>query len=168
MTIREQLEERERLQLAPAASKSAETRGRLRPEPEDPITATISPSSTRTLTSRSTGTARLPIRYALVMPLSSIMATGLSRPRMPWIEERGPELGRKVLRTWDEERVLAARDRAALRRLRKRLDGVPVIEVPRLDEDVHDLDGLALMNDYLFRRARRSPRGRPSPSRRTG
>jgi dGTPase len=37
VTIREQLEERERLQLAPAASKSAETRGRLRPEPEDPI-----------------------------------------------------------------------------------------------------------------------------------
>ena len=79
----------------------------------------------------------------------------------------GEPLARKVVRTWDEERVLAARDHAALRRLRKRLGGAPLIEVPRLDEDVHDLDGLARLNDYLFRRARSSPRGRSSPSRRT-
>jgi dGTPase len=37
MTIREQLERREREILSPAASKSADTKGRLRPEPEDPI-----------------------------------------------------------------------------------------------------------------------------------
>ena len=37
MTIREQLEQREREVLAPQATKSADTRGRLRPEPEDPI-----------------------------------------------------------------------------------------------------------------------------------
>ena len=37
MTIREQLERREREILAPEAAKSADTRGRLRPEPEDPI-----------------------------------------------------------------------------------------------------------------------------------
>ncbi|HEU0024888.1 MAG TPA: ArsA-related P-loop ATPase [Thermoleophilaceae bacterium] len=79
----------------------------------------------------------------------------------------GAALGRKVVRTWDEERVLAARDRAALGRLRRRLDGAQMIEVPRLDEDVHDLDGLARLNDHLFRRARRRPPGRPSPSRRT-
>ena len=66
----------------------------------------------------------------------------------------GAPLARKVVRTWDEERVLAARDRAALDRLRKRLAGAPMIEVPRLDEDVHDLDGLALMNDHLFRKRR--------------
>jgi dGTPase len=35
--IREQLEAREREFLAPAAAKSADSRGRLRPEPEDPI-----------------------------------------------------------------------------------------------------------------------------------
>lgn len=34
-TIREQLEERERLFLVPQAARSAETRGRLRPQPED-------------------------------------------------------------------------------------------------------------------------------------
>ena len=37
MTIREQLEQRERETLAPQAARSAETRGRLRPEAEDPI-----------------------------------------------------------------------------------------------------------------------------------
>jgi dGTPase len=37
MTIREQLERREREILAPAAARSADTKGRLRPEPEDPI-----------------------------------------------------------------------------------------------------------------------------------
>ena len=37
VTIREQLEAREREFLAPQASRSAESRGRVRPEPEDPI-----------------------------------------------------------------------------------------------------------------------------------
>ncbi len=37
MTIREQLEQREREILAPQAAKSADTRGRLKPEAEDPI-----------------------------------------------------------------------------------------------------------------------------------
>jgi anion-transporting ArsA/GET3 family ATPase len=70
----------------------------------------------------------------------------------------GAPLARKVVRTWEEERGLAIRDRAALDRLRARLDGAPMIEVPRLDDDVHDLDGLALLNDHLFRAARGRPR----------
>jgi dGTPase len=37
MTIREELEQRERDLLAPQAARSAESRGRLRPEPDDPI-----------------------------------------------------------------------------------------------------------------------------------
>jgi dGTPase len=37
LTIREQLEQREREILAPQAAKSADTRGRVRPEEEDPI-----------------------------------------------------------------------------------------------------------------------------------
>ena len=37
MTIREQLEQREREILAPEAAKSADSRGRLRQEEEDPI-----------------------------------------------------------------------------------------------------------------------------------
>jgi anion-transporting ArsA/GET3 family ATPase len=71
----------------------------------------------------------------------------------------GPELGRKVVRTWEEERRLALRDRAALDRLRLRLGGAPMLEVPRLDGDVHDLAGLARLNEHLF--------GRPPRQRRT-
>jgi dGTPase len=37
MTIREQLEARERTELAPQAMKSADSQGRQRPEPEDPL-----------------------------------------------------------------------------------------------------------------------------------
>ncbi len=37
MTIREQLEARERTELAPQAMKSADSQGRRRPEPEDPL-----------------------------------------------------------------------------------------------------------------------------------
>ena len=35
-------------------------------------------------------------------------------------------------------------------RLTERLDQESVIEVPYLDEDVHDLGGLAHVNRYLF------------------
>jgi len=96
------------------------------------------------------------------LPFAGVVA---NRVRMPVPAHRadvnaeveellGEQLARKVVRTWDEERALALRDRAALRRLRARLDGTPLIEVPRLDDDVHDLDGLARMNDHLFARRR--------------
>jgi anion-transporting ArsA/GET3 family ATPase len=59
-------------------------------------------------------------------------------------------LTRKVMRTFEEERLLAARDRANLAELRRRLGRKPMIEVPHLDDDVHDLDGLRRMDDHLF------------------
>lgn len=37
MTIREELEARERAALAGEAAKSGDSRGRVRPEPEDPV-----------------------------------------------------------------------------------------------------------------------------------
>jgi anion-transporting ArsA/GET3 family ATPase len=62
----------------------------------------------------------------------------------------GQPLAGKVLATWEDERRLAARDRANLDRLRKRLGRSPLIEIPQLDDDVHDLVGLARMDEYLF------------------
>ena len=59
-------------------------------------------------------------------------------------------LARRVLRTFEEERVLAAQDRANLAALKKRLGRKPMIEVPHLDDDVHDLDGLRRMDEHLF------------------
>jgi anion-transporting ArsA/GET3 family ATPase len=61
----------------------------------------------------------------------------------------GP-LARKVLRTWEEERQLAKRDRANLATLRRHLGRKPIIEIPYIDDDVHDIDGLRRMDEYLF------------------
>jgi anion-transporting ArsA/GET3 family ATPase len=81
------------------------------------------------------------------------------------------ELARKVLRTYEDERRLAERDRAGLKQLRRRIGRKPIVEIPHLHDDVHDLHGLRQMDEYLFGGARRvrpapsSPRGRPRTSR---
>jgi anion-transporting ArsA/GET3 family ATPase len=62
----------------------------------------------------------------------------------------GEPLAHKVARTYEEERRLAERDRENLARLRRRLGRKPMIEVPHLQDDVHDLDGLRRMDEYLF------------------
>jgi anion-transporting ArsA/GET3 family ATPase len=62
----------------------------------------------------------------------------------------GDALARKVARTFEEERRLAAQDRRNLAELKKRLGRKPMIEVPHLDDDVHDLEGLRRMDEYLF------------------
>jgi anion-transporting ArsA/GET3 family ATPase len=46
--------------------------------------------------------------------------------------------------------ALAARDRANIRALTARIGPEPVLEVPFLDHDVHDLDGLLSVAHYLF------------------
>jgi anion-transporting ArsA/GET3 family ATPase len=64
----------------------------------------------------------------------------------------GQPLARKVIRTYEEERRLAGRDRENLAQLRRHLGRKPMIEVPHLRDDVHDLDGLRQMAEYLFTR----------------
>jgi anion-transporting ArsA/GET3 family ATPase len=63
----------------------------------------------------------------------------------------GAPLARKVIRTWEDERRLSERDRESLDLLRRRLGRKPMIEVPHLDDDVHDIAGLERMNEHLFR-----------------
>jgi anion-transporting ArsA/GET3 family ATPase len=63
----------------------------------------------------------------------------------------GEPLARKVQRTYEEECRLAERDSENLAELRRRISRKPMIEVPHLHDDVHDLDGLRLMDEYLFR-----------------
>ena len=60
------------------------------------------------------------------------------------------ELAAKVRENFDRYRVLAERDRSNIARLTRELDSSWVIEVPYLDEDVHDLGGLAEINRFLF------------------
>jgi anion-transporting ArsA/GET3 family ATPase len=62
----------------------------------------------------------------------------------------GGELAEKVEANYADYQVLADRDRSNLNRLTKRLSGEPVLVVPELDGDVHDLDGLAQMVEHLY------------------
>jgi anion-transporting ArsA/GET3 family ATPase len=62
----------------------------------------------------------------------------------------GAELAVKIEANFADYKVLGGRDRANLRRLTKRLSGEPVVVVPELDGDVHDLDGLEAMAAHLY------------------
>jgi anion-transporting ArsA/GET3 family ATPase len=62
----------------------------------------------------------------------------------------GGELGRRVAETFDDYRGLAARDAQNVARLESELSGDPLVRVPLLDQDVHDLGGLAEVGGYLF------------------
>jgi anion-transporting ArsA/GET3 family ATPase len=62
----------------------------------------------------------------------------------------GDRLGRKVTRNFEDHRRLAEHDRAQVARLARELRGEPLICVPLLDDDVHDMTGLAAINEHLF------------------
>jgi len=65
-------------------------------------------------------------------------------------ELEDPELAEKVARNLVEYDVLAQRDTKNIQRLRESLDGEPVIRIPYLDTDVHDIEGLTEINRFLF------------------
>jgi anion-transporting ArsA/GET3 family ATPase len=60
------------------------------------------------------------------------------------------DLGTRAAASLADHRALARRDRRNIERLRAELRARPVIQVPYLDEDVHDLPGLMEINRYLF------------------
>jgi anion-transporting ArsA/GET3 family ATPase len=60
------------------------------------------------------------------------------------------DLARRVLANFGDYRALSARDRRAVKHLAAEMRTRAVIEVPYLDEDVHDLAGLLALNRYLF------------------
>jgi anion-transporting ArsA/GET3 family ATPase len=60
------------------------------------------------------------------------------------------ELSGRVAANYADYRALAERDAANIDHLEAELQTQSVIRVPYLDEDVHDLRGLAEMNRYLF------------------
>ena len=59
-------------------------------------------------------------------------------------------LANKISENFGRYRSLAERDRRNIARLTGKLAARRVIEVPFLDQDVHDLAGLAAVNRYLF------------------
>lgn len=71
-------------------------------------------------------------------------------PRESLDDLLGAELGGKVARNLEDVRRLAARDEDNIARLERELRGAPIIRVPHLEDDVHDITGLAQMNAHLF------------------
>jgi anion-transporting ArsA/GET3 family ATPase len=62
----------------------------------------------------------------------------------------GDELAAKVAENLHDYHVLAARDDRNVARLADALGDEPLLLVPQLDDDVHDLEGLLQMHRYLF------------------
>ncbi len=60
------------------------------------------------------------------------------------------DLAARVADTFAEYHVLARRDQAGIRRLGAELGDRPLLLVPHLDDDVHDIDGLLRMHRFLF------------------
>jgi anion-transporting ArsA/GET3 family ATPase len=62
----------------------------------------------------------------------------------------GPELAGRVAANLIDYHLLARRDELGLERLADELDGRPLLAVPQLDDDVHDVEGLLRVHRYLF------------------
>ncbi|MFL5886311.1 MAG: ArsA family ATPase [Thermoleophilaceae bacterium] len=60
------------------------------------------------------------------------------------------KLARKLANNFDDYLLLAESDREHVDRLMRELGREPAVLVPYLDEDIHDLEGLVAMNEYLF------------------
>jgi NDP-sugar pyrophosphorylase family protein len=60
------------------------------------------------------------------------------------------DLAERVAANFEDFRALSARDRTNVRHLAAEMRTRAVIQVPYLDEDVHDLAGLMEVNRYLF------------------
>lgn len=61
----------------------------------------------------------------------------------------GTALAEKVAATVRDAELLAERDAAAIARLRREVDDPAPVLIPELDDDVHDVDGLALVHEHL-------------------
>jgi anion-transporting ArsA/GET3 family ATPase len=65
-------------------------------------------------------------------------------------EALGEDLGDRVAANYDDYRRLADRDALNIEGLAKKLGTDHIIQVPYLDQDVHDLAGLFEVNSFLF------------------
>ncbi len=61
-----------------------------------------------------------------------------------------PDLNAKLAASIAEYTVLAERDAAGLERLGASFTGEPILQVPELDGDIHDVQGLLAMRAELF------------------
>ena len=64
--------------------------------------------------------------------------------------ELGPELAAEVAANFHDYHALARRDERNIARLAAECDGEPLLLVPHLDDDVHDVEGLLRVQRFLF------------------
>ncbi len=60
------------------------------------------------------------------------------------------DLAARVARNFYDYHALARRDDRNLARLAEELDGRPLLAIPQLDDDIHDIGGLLAIHRYLF------------------
>ncbi|MFL5821133.1 MAG: ArsA family ATPase [Solirubrobacteraceae bacterium] len=72
--------------------------------------------------------------------------------------ELGESLARRIADNFRDYQVLARRDQRNIARLAAQLDDDRIVEVPYLDEDVHDIDGLRRIHRFLFASTRERER----------
>jgi anion-transporting ArsA/GET3 family ATPase len=64
--------------------------------------------------------------------------------------ELSAKLAARVAENFHDYHVLARRDQIGVEQLRDELEGRPLLLVPHLDDDVHDIDGLLKVHRFLF------------------
>lgn len=71
------------------------------------------------------------------------------RPELAgYVDEDVRQLAGDLLRTYQEQQVLAATDEASIARLSKKAT-VPLRRVPMFERDIHDAEGIALVSEHL-------------------
>ena len=103
---------------------------------------------------RSTSTASCPTRGCRSAACSSTASTRRRAVdgELPeaLAEELGDKLAARVGTSAREVAALAERDERCIEHLTEELGAPPTIVVPQLDDDVHDVGGLARVNAYLY------------------
>jgi anion-transporting ArsA/GET3 family ATPase len=87
------------------------------------------------------------------MPFGGVVVNRMHEAAPPGAElpeELVGGLAQRVLTSARELAALAEREEANVAHLRAELGDPPAFVVPELEDDVHDLEGLELMGDYLF------------------
>ena len=93
---------------------------------------------------------RMPFAGAIVNRAHLLPPDAGEVPRAELTELLGGELGGKVARTLADAERLSERDRRSVVQLAEGLGGAPLVLVPHLRDDIHDVAGLAAMNRHLF------------------
>jgi anion-transporting ArsA/GET3 family ATPase len=96
--------------------------------------------------------AKLPVGGVIVNKVHYEAApkdSGDAEPDLQKVLDDG-DLAERVASNFADYRVLAERDARNVDHLARELNSRRVIRVPYLDEDVHDLQGLVEINNFLF------------------